>query len=194
MKSTKKIILASASPRRKALLEQIGLEFKVDTSVREDTEFAGREPHQRARESSRKKAESVAARYPDAIIISADTFGVIDGVIIGKPHSESDAREILALLSGKSHAVITGFTVLDTLTGKAVSRSVETTVFMKRLTTSVIEAYVQTGEPLDKAGSYAIQGLGAVLVEEIEGDYFNVMGLPLSALAEVLKEFDVNVL
>ena len=190
----KRIILASASPRRKALLEQIGVKFSVDTTAKEDTGLAGQEPHSLAKETSRKKAESVAGRYPDAVIIAADTFGVIDGRIIGKPHSESEARTMLASLSGKSHTVITGFTVLDTLTGQAVSRSVETTVYMRRITALEIEAYVQTGEPLDKAGSYAIQGLGAVLVEKIEGDYFNVMGLPLSALAEVLKEFDVNVL
>jgi len=190
----KSIILASASPRRKALLEQIGIKFTVDARVREDTGLVGQEPHQLAREISLKKAESVAGGYPDAIIIAADTFGVIDGRIIGKPHSESEVRTMLASLSGKSHTVITGFTVLDTFTGKAVSRSVETTVHMKRITKSEIEAYLQTGEPMDKAGSYAIQGLGAVLVEKIEGDYFNVMGLPLAALAEVLKEFGVNVL
>ena len=189
----KRIILASASPRRKALLEQIGLKFTVDTQAQEDTELAGREPHQLAREISLKKAESVASHYPDSIIIAADTIGVIEGRIIGKPHSESEASAMLALLIGKSHTVITGFTVLDTLTRKAVSRSVETTVHMRRITASEIKAYVQTGEPLDKAGSYAIQGLGAVLVEKIEGDYSNVMGLPLSALAEVLKEFGVNV-
>lgn len=190
----KRIILASTSPRRRALLEQIGLKFTVDAHVREDTEFVGQEPHQLAREIALKKAKSVAIDYPDAIIIAADTFGVIDGRIFGKQHSESEARAILAALSGKAHTVITGFTVLDTLTRKAVSRSVETTVHMKRITKSEIEAYVRTGEPLDKAGAYAIQGLGAVLVEKIEGDYFNVMGLPLCALAEVLKEFGVNVL
>ena len=136
----------------------------------------------------------MASGYPDAIIIAADTFGVIDGRIIGKPHSESEARAMLAALSDKSHTVITGFTVLDTLTCKAVSRSVETTVHMKRITKSEIEAYVKTGEPMDKAGAYAIQGLGALFVEKIEGDYFNVIGLPLYALAEVLKEFGVKVL
>jgi septum formation protein len=190
----KKIVLASASPRRKALLEQIGLKFTIDATAQEDTELAGLEPHGLAREISLKKAESVAGRYPDAIIIAADTIGVIEGHILGKPHSESEACAMLASLSGKSHAVITGFTVLDTLTGKAVSRSVETAVYMRRIIKSEIEAYVKTGEPLDKAGSYAIQGLGAVLVEKIEGDYSNVMGLPLSALAEALKEFGINVL
>ena len=190
----KRIILASSSPRRKALLEQIGLKFEVDSSVYEDAGLPVEEPHRLSRQLSLQKAKSVAGAHPDAIIIAADTFGVADGRIIGKPHSEGEARTMLASLSGKSHTVITGFTVLDTLTGKSVSRSVETTVFMKRLTASEIESYVKTGEPLDKAGSYAIQGLGAVLVERIEGDYFNVMGLPLSAVAEVLKEFGVNVL
>lgn len=190
----KKIILASSSPRRKTLLEQLGLKFTVDARVSEDNNSAGQEPRELVRENSRKKAESVAGGYPDAIIIAADTIGIIDGRVIGKPHSESEARIMLASLSGKPHTVITGFTVLDTLTGKDVSRVVETTVYMRRITGAEIEAYLQTGEPLDKAGSYAIQGLGAALVERIEGDYFNVVGLPLAALAEVLKEFGISVL
>jgi len=189
-----RIILASSSPRRKALLAQIGLKFTVDTRVREDTELAEQEPHRLVREISLKKAESVAGGYPDAIIIAADTLGVIDGRIIGKPDSASGARAMLAALSGRPHTVITGFTVLNTLTHKAVSRSVATTVHLKPITESEIAAYVNTGEPLDKAGAYAIQGLGAVLVERIEGDYYNVVGLPLCALAEVLKQFGVNVL
>ncbi len=190
----KKIILASASPRRKALLEQICLKFTVDSCVREDTKLSVQEPHQLVIEISLKKAESVADGYSDAIIIAADTIGVIDGRIIGKPHSENEALSMLASLSGKSHTVITGFTVLDTLTRKVVSRSVDTIVHMKPMTKLEIEAYVKTGEPLDKAGAYAIQGLGAVLVERIEGEYFNVMGLPLYSLTEILKEFGVIVL
>ena len=190
----RRIILASSSPRRKALLEQIALKFEVDARVAEDDGPAGSEPHRLTRDISLKKAESVAGSYSDAIIIAADTIGVVDGRIIGKPHSESEARDMLALLSGRAHSVITGFTVLDTRTGKSVSRSVETTVYMKPISKSEIDAYIKTGEPLDKAGSYAIQGLGAALVERIEGDYSNVIGLPLSALAVTLKEFGVNVL
>jgi septum formation protein len=190
----KRIILASASPRRKALLEQIGLKFTVDACVREDAEFTRQEPHQLAREISMKKAESVSGAYKDAIIIAADTIGVLDGRIIGKPDSESEARTMLASLSGRSHTVITGFAVLDTFTHQAISRSVETIVHMRPITNSEIEEYVKTGEPLDKAGAYAIQGLGAVFVKKIEGDYSNVIGLPLCALAEVLKEFGVTVL
>jgi septum formation protein len=100
---------------------------------------------------------------------------------------------MLSLLNGRQHSVLTGFTVIDTLTGKKLSRSVETKVFFKKMTGQEIESYVKTGEPLDKAGAYAIQGLGAVLVKKIEGDYFNVMGLPLSSLIGVLRKFGVSV-
>ena len=190
----KKIVLASASPRRMALLEQVGLNFTVDASAWEDETIVGLEPHQLARQISLKKAQSVSARHPDAVIIAADTFGVIDGQILGKPHSEDEARTMLQTISGRRHAVITGFTVMDTRTGKTISNAVETAVDIKRLTEGEIEAYLKSGEPLDKAGAYAIQGLGAAIVERIEGDYSNVVGLPLCALSETLKEFGVNVL
>ena len=101
---------------------------------------------------------------------------------------------MLDLLNGKAHSVITGFTVIDTSTKKKLSRSVETRVYFRKLTVKEIEAYIKTGEPLDKAGAYAIQGIGAVIVKKIEGDYFNVMGLPLSSLTEALKKFGVYVL
>jgi septum formation protein len=136
----------------------------------------------------------VAPRYKDAIIIAADTIGVIDGKIIGKPLTAQQAVKMLGDLSGKSHEVITGFTILDTTTGKIFSATVSTVVYIKQLTSAEIEAYVQTGEPLDKAGAYAIQGLGAVLVERIEGDYYNVVGLPLNALVEALKGLGIKVL
>lgn len=190
----KKIVLASGSPRRKDLLKQIGLDFTVDTGTQEDDIVPGIDPHQLTRQISLRKAQSVAGKYDAAIIIAADTIGVIGGKIIGKPRSEAEARSMLANLSGKAHSVITGFTVIDTGTRKTVSRSVETIVYIKPLTKTAIDTYVKTGEPMDKAGAYAIQGLGAVLVERIEGDYYNVMGLPLSAIAETLKEFGVDVL
>jgi len=190
----KTIVLASASLRRKALLKQIGLKFKVDIGVQEDVLTAGTEPHQLARHISLRKALSVAGNYQDAIIIAADTFGIIDGQILGKPHSENEARAMLQTISGRCHAVITGFTIMDTDTTKTLSSSVETMVFIKHLTQIEIETYVKSGEPLDKAGAYAIQGLGAVIVERIEGDYSNVMGLPLCALTTALKEFGINVL
>ncbi len=130
----------------------------------------------------------------NAIVIAADTFGVFDGRILGKPHTEEEARRMLEALNGKSHSVITGFSVIDTGTNKVLSKSVETRVYIRKLTPAEIDAYVRSKEPLDKAGAYAIQGLGAVIVERIEGDYYNVVGLPLSALAEALKVFGIDVL
>ena len=122
----------------------------------------------------------MAARHKSAFIIAADTIGVIGNKILGKPHTENEACKMLNEISGKSHAVITGFTVLDSATNKILSRTVNTKVYIRKLTKQEIDAYVKTGEPLDKAGAYAIQGLGAVIVEKIEGDYYNVMGLPLN--------------
>lgn len=190
----KRIILASASPRRRELLRQIGLTFEVEPSSLVEEIPPGIEPHQLARQISFRKAEIVASRHRDAIVIAADTFGVIDGQVLGKPHTSEEARKMLATLSGRCHSVITGFTIIDTADDKTLSRSVETKVYIKVLTDTEIDAYVRSGEPLDKAGAYAIQGLGAVLVERIEGDYLNIVGLPLNALAEALKEFGIHVL
>ena len=190
----KEIVLASSSPRRKELLEKLGMKFKVDPAGDEEKLALDLEPHSLAKKISMEKARSVAARHKDAVIIAADTFGLLEGHFLGKPSNEEAARKMLRALSGRSHQVITGFTVMDTRTGKTVSKSVETTVYIRQLTGAEIDAYVKTGEPLDKAGAYAIQGLGAVLVERIEGDYYNVIGLPLSALSEALKEFGVKVL
>ncbi len=190
----RRIVLASASPRRAALLRQMGFKFTVDPSGEEERLSPGVEPRALAARLSLAKAKEVAARQPNTLIIAADTFGVLDGEIIGKPHTPAAAREMLAKLSGKTHLVITGLTVLDAQTGRVVTRTVETKVRFKTLTPAQIAAYVATGEPLDKAGAYAIQGQGAVLVEGIEGDYYNVVGLPLAALADVLAEFGVPVL
>ncbi len=190
----KNIVLASASPRRKALLDQIGLKFDVEASDFPEKSGRKRTPENLVRFLSRAKAKSVAANYPDSLIIAADTIGVIDGKIIGKPETPAAARSMLRELSGKTHTVITGFTVLDTAIGRMITRTVKTEVTFRKLTQSEIRAYVGTGEPIDKAGAYAIQGIGAILVKEIRGDYYNVMGLPLSALAEVLKRFGVDVL
>ena len=188
----KRIVLASASPRRKELLEQIGLQFEIEPSNHDEELHHDLTPHEMARALSIEKAQVVASKYKDAIIIAADTFIVIGERIIGKPHTDEEAREMLAFLSGKSHLVITGYTVLDTDEGKQVTNSVETTVYMKTLTSGEVESYIATGEPIGKAGAYAIQGLGAAFVEGIEGDYSNVVGLPLNALATSLKEFGVT--
>ncbi len=190
----RKIVLASASPRRKELLKQIGLEFTMAPVNGAETIDSKMDPHELTRHLSRKKAEAAASGRANTIIIAADTIGVLDGKILGKPHHADEARMMLGEMSGKTHRVITGYTVLDTDTGKSISNSVETLVYIKRLTKKEIDAYVATGEPLDKAGAYGIQGRGAAIVERIEGDYFNVVGLPLFALAGTLREFGIRVL
>ncbi len=190
----KKIILASGSPRRKEILESVGLKFDICVSGYEEDLGMKKEPRALARFLSRKKAEEVAYKYKNAIIIAADTFIVFRDKLLGKPHTAKEATKMLTMLNGKAHSVITGFTVLDTGTRKRVSRSIETKVYFKKLTQKEIKAYVNTKEPLDKAGAYAIQGLGALFVEKIEGDFLNVVGLPLASLAETLKGFGVNIL
>ena len=194
IKIQRTIILASASPRRKELLEKIGLVFIVDPSQYSEDLNSKLTPQDLALSISEGKARAMAAKYPDAIIIAADTIGVIGSRIIGKPHTSAEAVKMLRLLSGKSHQVITGLTVLDSNNDMKVSKTLQTRVYFKELSDDEIAAYVKTGEPLDKAGAYAIQGLGSIFVEKINGDYYNVMGLPLNALAEILKEFGIQVL
>jgi len=190
----KKIILASASPRRKELLEKIGLKFEVEPAGYEEIVDTGMEAHELVRRLSRDKAEVVARKYRNAVVIAADTVVLIDGKILGKPHNRTEAKKMLRALSGRSHVVITGFTIIDTAKRRTLSRAVETKVYIRELNTEEIDAYVKSGEPFDKAGAYGIQGLGSVIVEKIEGDYYNVVGLPLSALTVALKEFGVNIL
>ena len=188
------IVLASASPRRKELLALAGLKFTVDAGDYEEDLGLNLKPRDLAKFLSREKARAVSYKYGNALIIAADTFIVFRNELMGKPHTAREAARMLTLLSGKSHAVITGYTVLDTKSGKTVSRSVETKVWFKRLSPAEIRAYVKTGEPLDKAGAYAIQGRGSLIVRKIEGDYCNVIGLPLAALAETLRRFGVRIL
>lgn len=190
----KTIILASSSPRRRDLLRTTGLHFKVKRSHVDENAALALEPHELARTISLEKAKAVARRHGSAIVIAADTLGVLDGQILGKPRSEREAADMLAKLSGRAHSVITAFTVIDTNNNKTVSNSVETRVYVRKLAQSEIDAYVKSKEPLDKAGAYAIQGRGAVLVERIEGDYSSVVGLPLCALAEALKGFGIHIL
>jgi septum formation protein len=194
MRNTRKIILASASPRRKEILKKTGLKFKVDESSCEEKTDPGLEPHELAKFLSRAKAKDVARRHRNALVIAADTIVIAGRKIFGKPGGEKQAREMLRTLSGKPHSVITGFTIIDTAGKKELSRSVETKVYVKRLGADEINAYIRSGEPFGKAGAYGIQGLGAVIVKKIEGDFFNVMGLPLNALADSLKKFGVHVL
>jgi len=193
MPEKRKIILASASPRRKEILQLTGLKFSIDAGDYEEDMSLGLKPHRLAKFLSSEKAAAIAVKYSNALVIAADTFIVFKDHLMGKPHTNGEARRMLTLLNGKAHSVITGFTIVDTNTKKKLSRSVETKVFFRKMTASEIEAYIKTGEPLDKAGAYAIQGLGAIIIKKIEGDYFNVMGLPLCSLTEALKKFGVFV-
>jgi septum formation protein len=194
VKQVRKVVLASASPRRKELLEKIGLIFVVDPSDYPEDLTDDMNPLDFAKAISLEKAKTVASKYPDSLIIAADTFGVLRGKIIGKPHTTEEACQMLRALRGKSHRVITGFTILDTKSQHTITRAVETRVYFSKLSDEEIDNYVKSGEPLDKAGAYAIQGLGSVIVEKISGDYYNVMGLPLQALTESLKEFGIHIL
>ena len=189
----RKIILASASPRRKEILRKTGLNFSVCTSDYKEDINLSLKPRALAKFLSRKKAETVAHKYKNAIIIAADTFIVFKKRLLGKPHTDKEAEKMLHMLNGKAHSVITGFTIMDTASKKILSRSVETKVYFKKLGRKEINAYVRSKEPLDKAGAYAIQGLGSVFIERIDGDFLNVVGLPLLALTESLKKFGITV-
>ncbi len=193
-----RFILASASPRRRELLENIGLKFDIIVSSQnEDDINKDLPPELYCNELALKKASMVAYQIKDkhAVIIAADTIVFADGEILGKPKDDKDAYKMLKLLSSKEHKVYTGICVLRMSDGFSVTRSVSTIVKFKELTDDIIYDYIKTGEPLDKAGAYGIQGKGAVLIKKIDGDYFNVVGLPVSELYDVLKnEFDIDIL
>ncbi len=194
MSEQRRIILASASPRRKEILAKTGLAFEVDRSGYDEQLDPRIEPHRLARTLAWHKAQAVSGRYQDALLIAADTFIAFRGHMLGKPHTAAEAVRMLGMLSGKTHSVITGYAVIDTRTGRRASGSEETKVVFRRLSKAEISAYVKTGEPLDKAGAYAIQGRGAMLVQRIEGDYLNVVGLPLVSLVRTLRKFGVKLL
>jgi septum formation protein len=192
-----RIILASASPRREALLTQTGLPFRVEPSGVSE-EAAGRfgNPASFVEQAALAKAEEVASRVGDGLVLGADTVVVIGGEALGKPATPADARKMLALLSNATHEVYTGLALVLVSSGSIVRRRVDhemTRVTFRALTPEDIEGYMATGEPMDKAGGYGIQGRGAALVERIEGCYFNVVGLPLARLVEMLREFGVSV-
>lgn len=186
----KKIILASASPRRRELLRQIGLEFDVIPSKAEE-KAAGQLPSEVVEGLALQKAEDVAAAVEEGIVIGSDTIVWQDGHIMGKPEDREDARQMLRQIQGSTHSVYTGVAVL-VKEGADVKRHVfscETKVHVYPMTEQDTEKYLDTGEPMDKAGSYGIQGAFAAWVKSIEGDYNNVVGLPVAALYQVLKQY-----
>lgn len=195
-----KFILASGSPRRKELLDQIGMQYTVEISDTDEGKIvsAGIPARTYVQELAMAKAANVAKKHrkeKDILIISADTVVVYNNKILGKPKDKVDAFHILYSLSGKQHDVYTGFCVMDPHTMEAVCSYASTKVQFKPLSKDQIVNYIHTGEPMDKAGAYGIQGIGALLIERIEGDYFNVVGLPVSKLADVLaRDFNINIL
>lgn len=189
----KTIVLASKSPRRKKLFKRLGIKFKIESSDYQEKMNLKLSPRGLARHLSRQKAKAVAKKYKNAIIIAADTFVVFKGKIFGKPHTEVGSKKMLKKLNGKAHSVITGFTIINTKNRKITSKSVETKVYFKKLTQKEIDDYVKTKEPLDKAGAYAIQGLGKPFIKKIDGDHLNVVGLPLKALAKSLRGFNIKI-
>ena len=188
------IILASQSPRRRELLTQMGLKgFKVTSPDVDEDVDENLHPSLVVEELSLRKARAVAANADeDDLIIAADTVVALEGTVLGKPVDEGDAFSILSALSGNRHYVYTGITVMQG--EKVVTRHEVTTVTFRELDPQEIDNYIATGEPMDKAGAYGIQGLGALFISGIDGDYFNVMGLPIYRLGRVLAEFDLDLL
>lgn len=186
------IILASGSPRRRELLERMGLEFTIRTASHDETMDPAKAPGDEVARVSLLKAQTVASLCAaDDLIIAADTIVVCDSLVMGKPHSQEDAFSMLRRLSGRDHQVMTGLTVMQGGTAETVT--VKTTIRFRALSDEEIRAYIATGEPMDKAGAYGIQGLAAIFVERLDGDYYNVMGLPVCTLATMLRKRGVTI-
>jgi septum formation protein len=184
------VILASQSPRRRELLRLVGIEHAVRPADIDESVLPGERPSPHAERLARTKAETLAAREPGAVVVAADTIVVVDGRILGKPADAADARATLRLLSGREHVVFTAVAVARG--GRVESDVEEVTVTFRHLSDAEIAAYVATGEPMDKAGSYGIQGYGATIVERIDGDYFAVMGLSLVRLVRLLARVGIE--
>ncbi|MGL5346073.1 MAG: Maf family protein [Peptostreptococcaceae bacterium] len=187
------IILASSSPRRKEILENTKLEFSIVKSDVEEYISEDESPEQAVMRLAFEKCMDVALKHEDSLVIGADTIVVLDDMILGKPKDESEACYMLKNLSNRVHQVITGISLINLKGNKKIIDYVVSNVKFKDLSEEDIKDYIQTNESLDKAGSYGIQGYGALLVEEIQGDYFNIVGLPISRLSDILKEhFSIN--
>lgn len=188
----KKIVLASTSPRRHALLNQIGIDHVVHPANIVESKL-WLEPEALVIENAVRKAQAVRETVANTVIIGADTVVVLDDSILGKPKSKGEAIDILSSLSGKMHIVLTGLALLDSETGELWTECEKTRVYFKSLSQLEIISYVTSGASMDKAGAYGIQDRGALFVERIEGCYYNVVGLPLAALARGLESFGVSI-
>ncbi len=187
--SSCRVVLASSSPRRRELLNLIGIDHEVRPANLDESMRPREAPRRHAERLARDKASAVAMRDPDLITIAADTIVVINRKVLGKPVDREDAARMLAMLNGREHTVITAVAVSR---GKKLRSAIEEVkVKFRRLREEEIEAYIATGEPMDKAGAYGIQGFGATIVERVEGDYFAVMGLPLVRLISLMRDVGV---
>jgi septum formation protein len=181
-------ILASASPRRIELLRLLGLDFTVMPSGADESFRQGESPPAHTLRLSADKADMIAAAHPGSWVLGADTIVVIDGEVLGKPVDPEEARQMLKKLSARTHTVFTGFTLVRQEARIAVSGVVESTVLFRAISEDEMAWYVNSPEPYDKAGAYAVQGMGAFFIKEIRGSYTNVMGLPLCEVVDVLKK------
>lgn len=188
--STVPVVLASQSPRRRELLTLIGIRHEVRPADIDETYLPGEEPAAHCERLARGKAQAIAGLVPGALTIGSDTIVVVDGLVLGKPRDRDDARRMLRMLSGRSHTVFTAVAV--DYADRLVSGVEEVLVTFRALSDEDIDAYVATGEPMDKAGSYGIQGYGATIVERIDGDYFAVMGLALGRLVGLMRRVGVR--
>ena len=187
-----RIILASSSPRRAALLKQISIPFEIITPDVDETPFPfSEDPAGATEQLALCKAQTVASQLnsPNCIVIGADTVVVLEDRVLGKPDDAAEARIMLQTLNGRSHCVITGFALVETGTDRFITAHEQTTVYMRCLTDEDIDAYITTGESLDKAGAYGAQGYGGSLIERVEGCFYNVVGLPLAKIVTSLKAF-----
>lgn len=187
----KRLILASQSPARAALLKQVGYSFAVEPSNYDEDMSLAMAPADLAVHLATGKAQDIASQYTDAVIVAADTFVVYQGKNLGKPHTAANAKAMLRSLSGKTHQIITGICVMDTARNKTYKESHISTLRLRTITDREIDDYVATKEPLKKAGAYAIGLKAAVFVEHIEGDFYTVIGLPLSRVSMILGECGV---
>ncbi len=185
-----RVILASQSPRRRELLSLVGIAHDVQPADIDETFLTGEHPRDHAERLARGKADAIAAREPDAVVIGSDTIVVVDGDVLGKPTDENDAVRMLARLAGRSHTVVTAVAVA--WRGETRSAVEEVGVTFHPLSRAEIDAYIATREPMDKAGAYGIQGYGATIVSRVDGDYFAVMGLPLQRLIRVLDALGIR--
>lgn len=185
----KEMILASASPRRKELLSLLDVPYRIQTADIDEQLVVHQSPKENVERLAYEKALAVAKLFPDAWVLGADTVVVLENTILGKPKNEAHAEEMLMALSGRTHEVYTGVALINLSEKVHVRTNDCTKVHMKQLSKAEIQGYIETKEPLDKAGSYAVQGKGAVFIAGIEGNYFNVVGLPIQLVYELFKQY-----